>query len=163
MFDPVRVCEILNEERVEFVVVGGLASVIHGSSLPTEDVDLVPSLQRENLDRLGRALERMNAKIRTDDQPVPAPIDGAFLANLGAVLNLVTDAGDVDVVFQPAGTVGGFSEWHDHSLEVEIADGVTIRIAALDDIIDSKRAANRAKDRLAIPFLESLRDERRER
>ena len=31
-----------------------------------------------------------------------------------------------------------------------------VRIAALDDIIDSKRAAGRAKDERALPFLESL-------
>ena len=47
MFDPVRICEILNEERVEYVVVGGFASVVHGSSLPTQDIDVVPSRQPE--------------------------------------------------------------------------------------------------------------------
>ena len=43
MFDPVGICRILNEAGVEFVVVGGFASVIHGSSLPTQDIDVVPS------------------------------------------------------------------------------------------------------------------------
>jgi len=28
MFDPVRICEILNEECVDYVVVGGFAAVI---------------------------------------------------------------------------------------------------------------------------------------
>lgn len=162
MFDPIRICQILNEEQVDFVVVGGFASVVHGSTLPTQDVDVLPSLQRENLDRLGRALQRMRAMIRTDDEPVPAPLDGAFLVNLGSVLNLVTDLGDVDVMFRPTGSVGDFAVWRNHSIEVEIADGVTIRIAALDDIIESKRAADRPKDRMALPFLESLRDQLRE-
>jgi hypothetical protein len=40
MFDPIRICEILVEEAVDFVIVGGFASVVHGSSLPTEDIDL---------------------------------------------------------------------------------------------------------------------------
>lgn len=40
-------------------------------------------------------------------------------------------------------------------------EGVEISVAALDDIIESKRAAGRPKDREALPYLESLRDERR--
>ena len=65
MFDPVRICQILNEERVEYIVVGGFAAVIHGSSLPTQDIDVLPARSMDNLDRLSRALKRMNAQIRT--------------------------------------------------------------------------------------------------
>ena len=43
MFDPVRICEILNEESVDYVVVGGFAAVVRGSSLPTRDIDIVPA------------------------------------------------------------------------------------------------------------------------
>ena len=57
--------------------------------------------------------------------------------------------------------VGGFDQWDAHAVVVEIATGVTIRVASLDDIIDSKRAANRPKDQMALPYLESLRDELR--
>ena len=35
MFDPVRICEVLNEEGVEYIIIGGFAAVIYGSSLPT--------------------------------------------------------------------------------------------------------------------------------
>ena len=42
-FDHVRICEILNEENVEYVVVGGFAAVVKGSSLPTRDIDIVPA------------------------------------------------------------------------------------------------------------------------
>jgi hypothetical protein len=163
MFDPVRICEILNEEGVAFVIVGGFASVVHGSSLPTQDIDVVPARQTDNLDRLGRALRRMNAMIRTADDPVPARIDGPFLSNMPIILNLVTDLGDVDLTFTPSGGLGGFEEWSVHAMSVEIADGVSVRVASLDDIIDSKRAANRPKDQMALPYLESLRDELRDR
>jgi hypothetical protein len=43
IFDPVQICAILNEERVDYVVVGGFAAVVRGSSLPTRDIDIVPS------------------------------------------------------------------------------------------------------------------------
>ena len=159
MFDPVRICEILNEERVEYVIVGGFAAVIRGSSLPTRDIDIVPSRVSENLDRLARALTRMNAEIRIDGGSVPTRIDGAFLANMPFMLNLVTDFGEMDLTFTPAGRAGGFDGWRVGATIESISDGVTVVVASLDDVIDSKQAANRVKDHMTLPYLESLRDE----
>ena len=157
-FDPIAICRILNDERVDYVVVGGFASVILGSPLPTEDIDLVPDRARENLIRLAAALKRLNAQIRTKSEAVPAPLDAEFLANMPFMLNLVTDFGIVDLTFDPSGPTRGFAGWNaDASTEV-IADGLSIRVASLDDIIASKRAADREKDRRALPYLESLRD-----
>lgn len=159
MFDPIQICTILNEEAVDYVIVGGFAAVVHGSSLPTRDIHVVPSRNPTNLDRLAGALRRMNAMIRTEGDPVPAPLDGPFLANMSLMLNLVTDLGEIDLTFAPSGGLGGFEEWIVHSIVVEIADGLEVRVAALSDIIDSKRAANRPKDQRALPYLESLRDQ----
>lgn len=161
MYDPVQICQILNDEGVRYIVMGGFASVIHGSTLPTRDIDLVPDGSEENLERLARALRRMNAMIRTSDEPVPAPIDARFLRNSEVMLNLVGDLGDIDIIFRPAGPLDGYTGWQNHSVEVEIAEGVSITIGSLDDIIESKRAADRPKDQAAIPYLESLRDQLR--
>ena len=145
--------------RSDYVVVGGFAAVVRGSSLPTRDIDIVPSRSSENLDRLGRALRRMGAQICTDSDPVPAPLDGPFLANMPLMLNLVTDFGEVDLTFVPAGRAGGYDGWRRGATEEEVSDGLTVVIASLDDIIDSKRSASRPKDQMALPYLESLRDE----
>jgi hypothetical protein len=161
MFDPVRICAILNEEKVEYVVIGGFAAVVRGSSLPTRDIDVIPSRERSNLDRLGRALTRMNAMIRVSGDPVPTKIDGGFLANMPHMLNLVTDFGEMDLTFAPAGNAGDFDGWSRGATSEEIEDGLMVLVASLDDIIDSKRAANRPKDQMALPYLESLRDELR--
>jgi hypothetical protein len=75
------------------------------------------------------------------------------------MLNLVTDEGDVDLAFSPAGPLNGYSDWNADAIEVEIAPELKVRIAALDAIIDSKRSAGRAKDLHVLPYLESLRDE----
>ena len=159
MFDPVGICAVLNDEGVEYIVIGGFAAVVHGSSLPTRDLDLLPSRDVANLERLARALRRLNAMIRTEGEPVAAPLDGPFLANIPVVLNLVTDLGDVDVTLTPSGELSGFDEWDEHAMVAEIADGLSVRVAALDDVIASKRAANRPKDRMALPYLESLREQ----
>ncbi len=159
MFDPLRICAILLEEEVEFVVLGGFAAIVRGSSLPTKDIDVIPSRDRTNLDRLGRALTRMNAKIRISGDPVPTKIDGGFLANMPNMLNLVTDFGEMDLTFSPAGSAGDFEGWKKGATLEVIDDVLTVLVASLDDIIDSKRAANRPKDQMALPYLESLRDE----
>ena len=159
MFDPVRICAILVEEEVEFIVLGGFAAIIRGSSLPTQDIDVIPSRDRANLDRLGRALTRMHAMLRISGEPVPTKIDGGFLANLPHMLNLVTDFGEMDLTFSPAGSAGDFDGWRRGATSEEIEQGLTVLVASLDDIIDSKQAANRPKDQMALPYLESLRDE----
>ena len=85
--------------------------MVRGSSLPTRDIDIVPSRVPANLDRLARALIRMNAKIRIDGGSVPTRIDAAFLANMPFMLNLVTDFGEMDLTFTPAGQAGGYDGW----------------------------------------------------
>ena len=160
-FDPFAMCRILNEERVDYVVLGGFAANLLGSPITTRDLDVIPDRARENLDRLGRALTRMNAKIRILGEPVPTKIDGAFLANMPHMLNLVTDFGDIDLTFTPAGRAGDYAGWKSNSSPALIDDGLVVEVASLDDIIDSKQAANRAKDHLSLPYLESLRDELR--
>lgn len=88
-------------------------------------------------------------------------MDAEFLENMPIMLSLVTDFGVVDLTFEPAGPVHGYAEWNADASSEEIAAELIIRVAALDDIIESKRAANRAKDQRALPYLESLRELRR--
>lgn len=133
--------------------------MLHGSALPTADVDVVPSRDDGNLDRLGAALQVLDARLRTAAGPVEAPLDGPFLRAMPLMVNLSTRYGDLDVAFEPAGPRRGFDDWDADASEVEIADGLRIRVASLDAIIDSKRAAGRQKDERALPHLESLRDE----
>lgn len=159
-FDPREICRVLNDEEVAYVLIGGFAAAIHGSPLPTSDVDIVPLRADTNLERLARALVRLGAKIRTDAGPVATRIDAAFLRAMPFVLNLVTDFGDVDLTFEPAGPASTFAAWNAKASDVTIAPTVVVRVAALDDVIASKRAAGRPKDLAAIPYLESLAEER---
>ena len=160
-FDPFEMCRILNEEKVEYVVLGGFAAVLRGSPVTTRDLDVIPDRNPENLDRLGRALNRMNAKIRVVGEPVATKIDGPFIANVPHMLKLVSDFGDIDLTFTPAGSTGEFAGWKLNATSELIAEGLIVSVASLDDIIDSKKTANRAKDHLSLPYLESLREELR--
>lgn len=158
--DEIFAC--LDRHRVRYVLLGGLAAVLHGSPLPTLDADICPAADRENLTRLAAALADLEARIRTPDTPegVPFPREAGFLANV-QLLNLVTRCGDLDLAFQPAGT-GGFSDLAVRAIEIEIR-GVAVPVAALEDVIRSKEAANRPKDHRTLPVLRELLAEIRKR
>jgi hypothetical protein len=162
LLQPDALFECLDRRGVEYVLIGGLAAVLHGSPLPTIDADICPSSDRDNLERLAAALEELDARLRSADTPdgVRFPRDAAFLANVH-LLNLVTRAGDLDLAFTPAGT-RGFADLRSRAVLMTIK-GVRVPVAALEDVIQSKEAANRAKDHRTLPVLRQLLAEIRRR
>ena len=152
-----RVLEALERHDVAYVIIGGIASLAHGSPLPTVDVDVCPAYDADNLGRLARALRDLGAKLAPPGaDPIDFPLDGASLGQFVSAC-FVTDAGDVDVVMWPDGIERGYRGLVGNAVRVEL-HGHDVRIAALDDIITSKRAAGRAKDVGALPYLERLRE-----
>ncbi|HVW80260.1 MAG TPA: hypothetical protein VHB69_04900 [Mycobacteriales bacterium] len=154
-FDPERLLEILVDEGVDFVLVGGYAALLQGATRPTQDVDVTPSTAVDNLTRLTTALERLNARIRTDAVPEGLPFSTSAEAMRGLLmLNLTTDFGDLDITFHPSGT-DGYGDLI-KTAEERILGGITLRIAALADIVRSKAAAGRDKDIEALTELYEL-------
>ena len=58
-FDPYALFAALDRERIGYVVIGGLARVVHGSAEITDGLDVVPSLHPENVRRVGRAFAEL--------------------------------------------------------------------------------------------------------
>lgn len=156
-FDPEAALAALVREHVDFIVIGGYAAALWGSSALTNDADICPRHDPDNADRLAAALRTLDARIYSDAIPEGLPFDcsGTFILNM-SMLNLICASGRLDVSFEPAG--GGYDVLIDRAAEFEL-DGLVIKVASLDDIIRSKRAANRPKDQLTLPILEALRDE----
>lgn len=161
-FLPERILGTLVHHEVEFVLIGGVAATLYGSNLRTGDVDICPRRTAENLERLADALIEMKARIRADGVPggVPFQPDGRFLTGV-ELLNLSTAYGDFDLSFRPSGTEG-FDELWPCRVVFEL-DDIAVAVAALDDIIRSKEAADRPKDREQLPTLRALLSERRAR
>ena len=157
-FDPDDIFFALSNHGVRFILIGGMAAILHGDTGVTLDIDIVPAVDPANLDRLAVALQALGARIRADGVPEGLAFDcsGAFLRNLGpdAMLNLTTRAGDLDVAFMPTGTQG-FQDLKREAMTINAA-GTTVLVASLADVIRSKGAADREKDRLALPRLHEL-------
>ena len=154
-FRPRLVIDTLNRHGVRYVLIGGVAATLHGSPLRTGDTDVCPDARPDNLVNLAAALRDLNARIRTEgvDGGLPFSCDAAFLSRAG-LLNLETDAGDLDLSYTPIGT-GGYDDLIEHVVRFDL-DGVTAPVAALSDVIRSKTAANRPKDHATLPILEEL-------
>lgn len=151
-FQPLALLETLTRHGVRFVVIGGIAALAQGSPLPTEDVDITPERSDENVERLAAALAELDVRLRTSEgHEVPLPADARLLAQ-AEIWTLVTRFGDLDIVLVPPGTAG-YDDLRRDSFEVELDDGVRVSVASLADVIRSKEASNRPKDRAQLPAL----------
>ena len=159
-FRPVKILRALEEHGVRYVVIGNLGAVLHGSSAFTGDLDICPARDPDNLARLADALRGLRPRLRDEVDlfdPVgerPMRCEAGFLEQ-ATTLNLATRFGDLDLVFVPDGTRG-----HDDlaagAVRYELAEGLNVSVASLADIIRSKGAADREKDRAALPALRAL-------
>lgn len=146
--DATTVLRAFNGRGVRYVVIGAFAAIVAGAPLAaTFDIDLTPEASRENLDRLSLALTNLGARIRAEGVPEGLPFahDGAS-HGAASIWNLVCGAGAFDIAFWPSGFERGYEDLAAHAREV-VVDDVPTRIADLADVIASKRAAGREKDK----------------
>ncbi len=153
--------QLLDRHGVRYVVVGGLAATVHGATRVTFDIDLVPEWTDDNLGRLACALREVGAELQAPESvaPIAFPIDERSLRQF-EVSTWRTRLGDLDVIIgTPTATRGALARYE--TLKVKAVEreafGVTILVAGLDDIIESKQALSRESDLVALPELHRLR------
>jgi hypothetical protein len=162
--DPLEILRVLQRHRVRYVLIGAAAARIAGAPVVTEDIDVTPASDRQNLERLAAALRELGARLRTAEDPegVEFPIDGATLS--GAERTLTTSSGDLDIAFTPAGT-RGYDDLRREASDVRLDRSLVVSVASLRDVIRSKEAAGRDKDLAQLPLLrrtlEQIRDRER--
>ncbi len=144
----------LTENGVEFVVIGGLACVMHGLGYTTEDLDVCASMTEANIQRLLAALQDLDPRLRMrpDKMPLPRTVEG-----LRGVLNLYlqTDWGLFDLLGDVAG-IGDYKAAATLSVEMDV-DGTRCKVLSLESLITAKRASGRRKDLLAVIDLEEIK------
>jgi len=128
---------------VEFVLIGGLAVAAHGFVRATEDVDVVPAPERENLDRLLNRLIREDARLSLAPDRVPAADERRALYS-GRNLSVSTRLGDVDIVQRLPG-VPSYPDLAQRAARIT-PFGLDVRVASREDLIAMKRAGGRAID-----------------
>ncbi len=142
---------------MDFVLCGGLAAFLQGSSILTRDVDIACSMSKENLVRLFNAVQALNPHHRMAAGRIPFTrdqLDGSPFQNV----HLSTDWGQLDCL----GTVKGIGSYEDclkWSEPIRIA-GLAMKTLTLEGIIVAKRAMGRPRDLQAVLELEALREKK---
>jgi hypothetical protein len=149
-FDPIAVLQALGEHGVTYVVVGGLARVLHGSDELTDGIDIVPSMKDENLRRLGGALADLDAR---DSNGRPVSLDRDLAG--ADVLELSTSAGELKVVPEPAGTAG-YDDLRRGSSREPLGRGVRPSVASPGDLVRMLAVLDREQDRVTLQTMRRL-------
>jgi hypothetical protein len=134
------------------VVIGGVAVGAHGHVRATEDLDIVPDPDRDNLDRLGNVLTRLDARLVSGPE---RGIDPAIRRALyqGRNLTVTTRLGDLDVVQR----LPGVPPWDELAAEAETATlgDQSVSVSSRAHLIAMKRARASLQDQADLEALEN--------
>jgi hypothetical protein len=155
-FDPLHILKTLDRHAVKFVIIGGIAGRLWGSTSVTNDLDICYSRDGANLAALAEALHSLNAKLRGADQDLPFIADDRSL-RMRDHFTFSTDAGNFDILGTPAGS-NGYESLARTATAMDVG-GVMVQVASIDDLILMKRTAGRPKDLIEVEVLAAVREE----
>lgn len=147
----------LQEQQVEFVIIGGFCGVLHGVSLVTLDLDICCRFAPENLRRIEAAVKDLHPRHRLTANKLPLELTDELCARLKSMY-LQTDLGALDCLGEVLG-VGDFEACWRSSVVHEMSYG-RFRILNLDAIIAAKEAVGRDKDKAAVKQLRAILERR---
>lgn len=156
--DFLAILEALERCHVDFIVVGGVAAVLHGAPINTFDLDIVHSRHPANVSRLLTALTSLDAHAR--GRPSLRP-DAAHLASAGHQL-LMTRLGPLDVLGS-AGDKRTYEDLSPYAVVMALAPTLTVRVLRLDWLIRLKEETAGDKDRAVLPILRRTLEEQSRR
>ena len=145
-FSPLQaqhVAEAFNSENVDYLFIGKSGAILLGYPGTTQDVDVFPAKNPENGHRLVIALRKLGFT-------VVAKTESEIIEGKDFV-QLKTGPFDLDLVFAPDG-IENFPDAKARAVYAGI-----FPVANLRDIIASKKASGRMKDRLDLHLLELFR------
>jgi predicted nucleotidyltransferase len=158
--DFLALLKTLDEHKVDFIIVGGVSAVLHGSPITTFDLDLLHSRAPENISRLLAALKKIEAIYRGLGEPRIEPT-GPQLASPGHKL-LITRFGSLDL----HGTIGkeglSYDDLITHTKEMHVI-GMTLRVLDLETLIKIKEELGQEKDKAVVPILLRTLEEKKKK
>ncbi len=148
--DLSAILEGLAKADVRFILVGGLAAVVQGAPVTTMDVDIVHDRSAENVSKLFRFLESIDAVYRRPDDEIVLPNESDF-SQMGHVL-LSTRLGPLDIlaVVEENKT---YEDLVGHTLNIQFR-GHSIQVLDLRTLVELKRSSNDPAERQRLAVLE---------
>jgi predicted nucleotidyltransferase len=142
-----RIAKVFAEHRLEAVMIGNAAAALHGAPVTTLDIDFMFRKTALNMKKLKAVANTLDATILKPYYPV---------SDLFRVIN--DDKGiQLDFMSRVHG-VKSFESLRARSIKVELGEH-SLKVASLADIIKSKRATGRDRDKAVLDILEKTLDE----
>lgn len=148
----------LLDAGVDFIVIGAFAVAAHGAPRATTDLDITPEPSADNLERLMRALDAIDARMLPLDIPEHGEILSVEWLAEGGNFQFSTAFGQLDVLQV---IVGPDLEHHDlaaHALQTEVL-GMQLEVCSYDDLVKMKESAGRTQDMLDLERLRTAREQ----
>jgi hypothetical protein len=154
--DALHLLRGLNEQHVEYVLIGELAAVAHGCPPGDQTVVIVPARFSRNLTRLARALRLLHARghgpsVAGASAPALTP-DG--LKALGQ-WHLSTYHGAIEIDFEPPATAGHL-DLFENARRLAVADDVEVEVASVADLVRIAEMRRGVEDEALLPSLRAL-------
>jgi hypothetical protein len=141
-----RLAEIFRKYDVEYLFIGKFGAILYSYPGTTQDMDIFPSKSRQNGKKLALELKELGFNLNEElEEAIIAGKD--FIQIRGGPF-------PIDSVFAPEG-IKSFEEARKRS---QLIDEI-YSYAHIDDIIESKKAARRQRDKEELPRLELFREE----
>ena len=145
-----RITEVFAKHKIRYLFIGKGAAILYGYPGTTQDIDIFPEKTEANCKNLLDALKQLGFEM--DEELEEAITSGKdFIQIRGGPIPL-------DLVFAP----DGIESFDRAEMRKALIDG-KFPCASIDDIIESKRAAKRQRDKEELPRLEAFRDELKRR
>jgi predicted nucleotidyltransferase len=154
MFDADAMVRQLTEQQVEFIVVGGLAMIAHGSAYVTKDLDVCYHRTPANIAALAAAVAPIHPYLRGAPPGLPFRFDPPTI-QAGLNFTLITDYGDIDFLGEVSG-IGDYGQMLALAVPLKMY-GLEVQVLSIDGLIAAKKAAGRTKDKLHLLELEELK------
>lgn len=147
--------KILLDHKLDFIIIGGFAAVVHGSSHVTKDLDITMLINSENIEKLRIALKDLEPRHLTSPSHKPSFLDEPKSLDCLNNIYLETNAGILDIVTMDP-SLGSFNDLRVRALTVNLF-GYDCRVLSLDDLIRVKEKMKRPKDLIVLEELKSLK------
>lgn len=149
----------LNEANVQYIVVGGLATVLHGYARFTADIDLVINLEQHEAEKAIQAITAIGLKPRLPVEPIQftdTAIRESWINDKNMLVFTFFDPDNplmiLDVfVREPF----PFKDMAARAVSMDIG-GLSVPVCAISDLIKMKQKSGRPKDLEDIKYLQGL-------
>ncbi|MBK7961517.1 MAG: nucleotidyltransferase [Bdellovibrionales bacterium] len=146
--------QLLLESEIEFVLIGGFAGVVHGSTQVTRDLDICAAVNPDGIKKLRELFKNLHPRHRMNPNYKPSFLDEPKELDNVRNIYLETDFGILDVISEVTG-VGDYNRLKSQAVEIELF-GQRCKVISIEDLIQSKEKMERHKDIMTARELRAL-------